>query len=111
MPQTDALVAALKQVLRARGTTYAKLAKGLALSEASVKRIFAQRSFTLKRLDQICQLLGLEISDLAKMVRHEAEQTPELTREQERELVSDPKLLLVAVHALNHWTVDEMVSV
>jgi hypothetical protein len=29
---------------------------------------------------------------------------------QEKELVSDPKLLLVGVHALNNWTIDEIVE-
>ena len=111
MRQTDALVGALKEVLKARGMTYSQLAKGLGLSEASVKRVFAKGGFTLRRLDEICEILGLEITDLAKMVRHESEQADQLTHEQERELVSDPKLLLVAVHALNHWTMDEMLNV
>jgi hypothetical protein len=33
-----------------------------------------------------------------------------LTEKQEREVVSDPKLLMVAVCALNHWTMDEIVG-
>ncbi|HJY77738.1 MAG TPA: helix-turn-helix transcriptional regulator [Burkholderiales bacterium] len=102
---------ALKEVLRARGVTYAKLAKSLALSEASVKRVFANGSFTLARLDQVCDALGMEITDLAKMVRHDAEGGDRLSREQEQELVSDAKLLLVAVHALNNWTLKEIVEV
>src|SRR5204863_4531672 len=98
MAQTAALVDALKDVLRARGVTYAKLAKGLGLSEASVKRIFAARSFTLERLDQVCAFLAIEISDLAKMVADERASPERLTFEQEKVLVSDSKLLLVAVH-------------
>jgi DNA-binding Xre family transcriptional regulator len=110
MAQTTALVKALKDVLRARGITYAKLANSLGLSEASVKRVFASGSFTLRRLDQVCDVLGMEITDLAKIVRHDAEAADRLSREQEQELVSDPKLLLVAVHALNNWTLREMVE-
>ena len=110
MAQTAAIVGALKEVLKARAITYARIAKGLGLSEASVKRIFAQQSFTLERLDQVCALLGIEISDLARMVAHEAASPAQPTREQEKELVSDAKLLLVAVHALNHWTFDEIAS-
>jgi transcriptional regulator with XRE-family HTH domain len=68
MAQAESLVNALKNLLKARGITYAQLAKGLGLSEASVKRIFAERSFTLERLDQVCTLLGIQISDLARMV-------------------------------------------
>lgn len=110
MAQTAALIDALKDVLRARGVTYAKLAKGLRLSEASVKRIFAARTFTLERLDQVCDFLGIEISDLAKMVANEGGSPERLSRDQEKELVSDPRLLLVAVHALNHWSFDEIVA-
>ena len=110
MAQTAALIDALKRVLRAKGVTYAKLAKGLKLSEASVKRIFADRSFTLERLDRICELVGIEISDLAKMVTHDTGTPERLSSEQEKELVSDPKLLLVAVHALNHWSLEEIIE-
>jgi DNA-binding Xre family transcriptional regulator len=108
MAQTTALVDALKNVLRARSVTYAMLAKGLGLSEASVKRIFAARSFTLERLDQVCAFLGIEISDLAKMVAQEGGSPKRLSRDQEKVLVSDPKLLLVAVHALNHWSFEDI---
>lgn len=110
MAQTAALIDALKDVLRARGVTYAKLARGLRLSEASVKRIFAARTFTLKRLDQVCEFLGIEISDLTKMVANGGGNPERLSRDQEKELVSDPRLLLVAVHALNHWSFDEIVE-
>jgi DNA-binding Xre family transcriptional regulator len=108
MSQTTALVDALKSVLRARGVTYAKLAKGLGLSEASVKRVFASRSFTLERLDHVCAFLGIEISDLAKMVAQESASPERLSLSQEKVLVSDPKLLLVAVHALNHWSFKDI---
>jgi hypothetical protein len=37
MAQAEALVSALKSVLKARRFTYARLAKGLGLSEASVE--------------------------------------------------------------------------
>jgi transcriptional regulator with XRE-family HTH domain len=110
MAQTKALVSALKQVLKSRTITYAQLARRLGMSEASVKRAFAKQRFTLERLDKICGVLGIEISDLAKMVEHEAERVTQLTPDQEREIVADPKLMLVAVHALNHWTFEEIVE-
>jgi DNA-binding Xre family transcriptional regulator len=110
MPQTRALVAALKQVLKSRELTYADVARGLGMSEASVKRVFAKQTFTLRRLDAICELLGIEITDLGRLVEHEAERLSRLTGKQEAQLVSDPKLLLVAVHAMNHWTLDDIVS-
>jgi DNA-binding Xre family transcriptional regulator len=110
MAQTRALVQALKQALKSRGVTYAEVARALAMSEASIKRLFATQTFTLDRLDRICALLGLEITDLAQMVEHDQERVRRLTLVQERELVAEPRLLLVAVHAINHWTLAEIVA-
>ncbi len=110
MAQTKSLVEALKQVLKSRRITYARLADRLSMSEASVKRAFAKQRFTLDRLDKICDSLGIEITDLAKMVEHGTERIEQLTVEQERQIAADPKLMLVAVHALNHWTLDEIVA-
>ena len=110
MGQAAALIGALKQVLKARGYTYARVAQGLGVSEATVKRVFAARTFTLQRLEQICGLLGIGITDLARMVAHGEDTPTQLTLQQEKELVSDPKLLLVAVHALNHWTLEELTA-
>ena len=110
MAQTKALIGALKQVLKSRSVTYGEIARRIGMSEASIKRVFANQSFTLERLDRICEALSVEITDLAKMVEHESEQVVQLTLQQEGEIVSDPKLLLVAVHALNHWTLDEIVA-
>ncbi|MGZ5779902.1 MAG: helix-turn-helix domain-containing protein [Burkholderiaceae bacterium] len=108
MAQAGALIGALKNVLKARSITYAQLAKGLKLSEASIKRIFAEQSFTLERFDQICTFIGIEISDLARMVSHESATPSQLTLDQEAKLVSDTKLLLVAVHVLHHWSLEEI---
>jgi transcriptional regulator with XRE-family HTH domain len=110
MAQTRALVTALKLTLKSRGMTYADVARGLRMSEASVKRVFARQTFTLQRLDRICELLGIEITDLGRLVDHESERITRLTKKQEAELVADPKLLLVAVHAINHWSLDEIVA-
>jgi hypothetical protein len=82
----------------------------LRLSEASVKRVFATRRFTLQRLDQACAFLDIEMSDLAKMVSSSTDTPQRLTVAQERELVSDARLLLVAVHVLSHWSLEDIVA-
>jgi DNA-binding Xre family transcriptional regulator len=64
MRQTNLIVETLKRELRKQGIRYKEVAKKLELSEASVKRLFAERSFTLTRLAQVCELLNLEFSDL-----------------------------------------------
>lgn len=107
MAQTTALIDALKRTLREQGITYAAVAQHLELSLPSVKRLFADKQFSLRRLDQVCELAGIEISDLARRVQQEKE-ISQLTREQEQQLVSDTRLLIVAVSALNRWTYQEI---
>jgi len=111
MAQTTQIIAALKQTLKAHGKTYADVASYLNLSEASVKRLFSQKSFTLQRLDQICQMLEIEISDLAQLLNGQvSSRLSELTLEQEKEIVSDLELLLVTVSVLNRWTLEQIVE-
>src|SRR3990167_9698987 len=95
MAQTTALIDALKRVLREQGITYADVAQRLELSLPSVKRLFADRQFTVQRLDQVCELAGIEITDLVRR-RQAGKEIHQLEWEQEEELVSDPKLLIVA---------------
>ncbi|MCH8498805.1 MAG: helix-turn-helix transcriptional regulator [Marinobacter sp.] len=109
MAQTSAIVDVLKRLLKEHGLTYQQVAEALDLSEASVKRLFAERQFSLKRLDQICALMGLEITDLVRRLEPAA-RVQHLTREQEQELVSDTRLLLVAVCALNRWSFEQMLA-
>ncbi|MDC0661548.1 helix-turn-helix domain-containing protein [Marinobacter sp. SS21] len=109
MAQTSAIVDALKRALKEHGLTYQQVAEELTLSEASVKRLFAERQFSLKRLDQVCNLMGLEISDLIRRLEPEV-RIDRLTVSQEQELVSDSALLLVAICALNRWRFQQILD-
>ena len=105
MHQTGQLVDALKRVLKLKGITYADLAKAIDLSEASIKRIFADRSFTIKRLEQICQHLDISIYELAKLAsQQEQPRSSTITMEQEAALAKNPVLLAVFYLLLNGWT-------
>src|SRR5690606_14252165 len=95
MAQSASLIDELKRFLRARGITYSSLAARIGLSESSVKRMFARRTFSLRRLEQICHAAGIEISDLVEMLNERREYLTELTVEQEQALVAEPKLLLL----------------
>lgn len=110
MAQTEDIVKALKRELRRQGMTYSSVAEKLDLSESSIKRMFANSSFSLKRLQQICDLVSLEIGDLAVIADEQRRDIEQLSEEQEEILVSDPKLLLVAFLLLNHWTVDKILE-
>jgi len=105
------IIATVKRQLKLQGLTYRDVAAALDLSEPSVKRLFASEGFTLERLVEICSLLGFTLAEIA----HEAEDGQRhlrtLSTQQESELVSDTRLLLVAVCALNHWRLAEMLSV
>jgi plasmid maintenance system antidote protein VapI len=110
MAHSAALVEVLKRELRARGVKYADLAPHLGLSEASVKRMFSRHDFTLTRLDQICGCAKIDFSELARALAREESLISQLTEEQEKEIVADKTLFLVAVCALNHVTFDQIVS-
>jgi DNA-binding Xre family transcriptional regulator len=112
MPQTQQLIDALKRSLKAHGLTYADVAIYLQLSEANVKRLFSKRSFTLERLDQVCQMMGIEISDLVQEMneRAGAKAITGLSLEQEAEIAGDIELLLVTVCVLNRWTMQDIVE-
>lgn len=109
MADTTALIDALKRALRARRINYAQVAARLDLSEASVKRLFSKGGFTLERFEEVCSLAGTTLIDLARESADGKDSVSQLTLEQERAIMRDRKLLLVAVCALNHLTVDEMV--
>jgi transcriptional regulator with XRE-family HTH domain len=110
MQQTLAIVEALKRALKARGLTYAQVARALDLSEPSVKRMFASGHFTLERLEQACELARVSITELARAIEGGRDDVSQLTAEQERAIMSDRKLLLVALCALNHLTLEQMVQ-
>jgi transcriptional regulator with XRE-family HTH domain len=110
MPARSRFVEALKKALRARGVTYAELARRLGLSEASVKRMFSRGSFTLARIEQILRALELELYDVARMSRGEPRGPAELTLEQEAALARDERLLSVFWLLLNDWRFDDVLQ-
>ena len=110
MAHSGALVDVLKRELRAKGVTYAQVARKLGLSEASVKRMFSRREFTLKRLDQVCELTQSDLTELAHALHREEALVSQLTPEQEREIATQLKLFLVAVCVLNHVSPAQIVA-
>lgn len=111
MYKASNLVDALKREMKARGITYAELAKRIDMSEASVKRMFAQKNFTLSRLDQILQATEIEFSMLAS--GQDDDVSPLITQlslAQEREIINDPKLLVIAVSALNQVPLEYLLE-
>lgn len=106
--QSSVLVDGLKQELKARGITYADLAGRIDVSEASIKRMFAQKNFTLHRLDQILKATDISLADIARFEGMESRLIAQLTVEQEQKIVSNPKILVVAVSVLNTLTLEQI---
>ena len=110
MSTTADLVAALKKELKTAQMTYADLAQQLGMAESSVERMLAKGDMPLSRIDAICRALALDFADLA---RHVADNQPllrELTPEQERAVVADKKLLLMAICVLSQWTLEQVTT-
>jgi hypothetical protein len=72
--------------------------------------MFSRRDFTLKRFDEICGYAQIEFGELARAMVREETLISHLTPEQEKEIVSDRKLFLVAVCALNHVTFEQIIE-
>jgi transcriptional regulator with XRE-family HTH domain len=110
MTEVSQLLATLKRQLKQQGKTYRDVAGALGLSEPSVKRLFTSGTFSLDRLVEVCNLLGFTLAELAQEAIAAESRLRTLTPAQEKELVSDPLLLLVAVCSLNHWTLTDMLA-
>jgi hypothetical protein len=110
MRTASRFVEALKKSVRARGLTYAELARKLRLSEASVKRMFSRGTFTLARIEEVLAAVDLELYEVARLSRGAAGGGRELTHEQEAGLAKDERLLAAFWLVLNGWSFDEILS-
>jgi DNA-binding Xre family transcriptional regulator len=110
MQQTPLLIATLKKALKANNVTYKILADKLGMSESSIKRIFAEESLSLQRLEQICALINIDLSDLVQMMNRDKPRISELTEEQEKVAAADMRLLGVAFLVVNGWAFDSILA-
>jgi len=110
MAQTAALISTLKQALKSHKLTYSDVGEALDMSEANVKRQFASKRFTLDRLESICQIMQMELSDLFQLYEDSRQRITRLTYEQEQKLIADVKLLLVAVSVRNRLSFSDILS-
>jgi len=111
MSETAAMVSGLKRILKARRINYAHVADVLDLSEATVKRMFSKNDFSMQRFEQVCQLAEVSVAELAREVDNEKNYISQLTEEQERRILGNTKLFVVAVCVLNHLTLEQIVAV
>jgi len=108
---STALLSVLRRHLRQAGWTVPRLARELAIGEATVKRWLAGKGLTLVRLDALAGLVGLTFGDLAR----EAEDAPsglahELTLAQEKALSANIFLSFLFMALLNGVPPDEIAA-
>jgi transcriptional regulator with XRE-family HTH domain len=108
MSATAIIVRGVKSRLRANGMSYRELAEQLGVSEPTIKRDLSRGKFSLERLDKICEVLGVEVTDLLQPAENAA--LTELSEDQERALVVNPRLLLVTYLVVNDWKFSEIIG-
>jgi len=111
MSTTADLVALLKTELKTAGITYAQVAQRLGMAESSVKRMFSKSGdMPLSRIDEICRVLNMDFADLARRVADTQPLLLELTLAQEKAVVADRKLLIVAICVTSQLPAEEILA-
>lgn len=100
----------IKAQLKAQRLTYAQVAETLDLSEASVKRLFSSRNFSLSRLESVAAMLGMSLHQLILESENHIPNVEQLSVEQERVIVADPRFLLVTYLVLNGWSYAQLLD-
>lgn len=110
MSSPDLIVKALRAEMRRAGVTYAQLAARVGMSESSIKRLLGRGDLSLARLALFCAAAGTSLEEVLQRSLEHAPLADRLTAEQERALVDDPRLLLVAICCLGHWSFEQIVQ-
>lgn len=111
MSTTADLITLLKTELKTARITYALLAERLGMAESSVKRMFSKSGdMPLSRIDEICRILNLDFAELARRVADTQPLLLELTLAQEKAVVADRKLLIVAICVVSQMPAEEILA-
>ena len=110
MSAAISIIQAIRAALRQRRMTYRELAAAIGVSEPTVKRDLSRGDFSLSRLDRICDVLELSLADLAQDPASGSGLLTQLSAQQERALVRDPRLLVVTYLLVNEWKWHEVTS-
>ncbi|MFL6675503.1 MAG: helix-turn-helix domain-containing protein [Massilia sp.] len=110
MSSPELVLEVLRAELRAASITYKALAERIGMSESSVKRMFGQKDMSLSRLAQICKAAGIALEDVLRRAADTRPHADTLTLPQEKSLVANPRLLLVAICCLGHWSLEQVIE-
>lgn len=110
MSSPDLILDALRAQLRAAGITYKALAERIGVSESSVKRMFGNKDMALSRLAEVCQATGIPLEAVLRGALETRPALDALSLPQEKSLVANPRLLLMAICCLGHWSLEQIVE-
>lgn len=110
MTSSSRIIDTLKRQLKVHGITYKELAERLDLSESAVKHMFSTGNFSLRRLDDVCDVLELDFGELVDISESHQHKIEQLSEENEQEIVADTRLLLVTYCLINYWAFDEIIQ-
>jgi transcriptional regulator with XRE-family HTH domain len=110
MSASKLILEAVRAQLRARGMTYRDLAQALGLSEPTIKRDLSRGSFSLSRLDRICEVLDIGVDELLRGDAGSSQMLTELSAAQEQALIADSRLLLTTYLILNDWKFAQILA-
>jgi hypothetical protein len=72
--------------------------------------MFGQKDMTLSRMAQICKVAEISMEDVLRQATEVIPEMENLSLAQERALMENPKLLLVAISCLGHWTFEQIIE-
>lgn len=104
------LIDTLKKELRKNHITYVDVARVLDLSESSIKRLFGEGDMSVSRLETICDVIGIDILQLAEKARESRRHVLELSYKKEKELVDNELLLMITVHLIYGWSYERILE-
>lgn len=81
---------AIKRLLKNRGLNYSVLAKGLGVSQITIKRYMTKNDFSIAFIAQLAAFLGMRFDDFMRYVAEEKVDVSILTQEQDEYLASHP---------------------
>ncbi|MEM9191574.1 MAG: helix-turn-helix transcriptional regulator [Myxococcota bacterium] len=85
----------LKRAARNRGVTYRELGAALGLSESAMKKVLNAADCSMNRLATLCDLLGLDLTQVIEVAKKQPIEETELTPRQQTFLLQNPLALRV----------------
>lgn len=101
MASLHSTVVALKGALKSNNITYSQVSEALGLNETSVKRLMSgQTPMTLDRLDQICEIAGINSLELFRIAKPSSKIEPDLLLAEQEQALADSEDLFLSFYSL-----------